>query len=149
MSYISSSIGINVPQIIVAGIEDAIISKGNVKDSLLAGASVGVSNLLPAYGPAGMWGSGAEKYVAEPIVAGLLYALGSKYMKVGEKEGSFMKKFGKGFIIGASSAAVSGQVLSGTMATARVPSQYTTNAGGLRNTTTLPVSSTTASFVVS
>ena len=133
MSYISGSMGINIPQILVAGVEDAMISKGNMKDALVAGAAVGLSNLLPSVDE-GMWTSGQEKYLAEPIIAGILYALGTKFIKVGEKEGSLIKKFGKGFIIGASSAAVAGQLVgySYTTSTVKPMSIYNSGKGQLR-----------------
>ena len=132
MNYTANSIGINIPQVLVAGIEDALITKGNIKNALIASASVGVSNLLPSYGPTGMWSSGTEKYIAEPIIAGLLYSFGSQYMRSGDKEGSFVKRFGKGFIIGASSAAIGGQLVGSTFANYKPMSTYSSGPGGLR-----------------
>jgi hypothetical protein len=130
MSIVTGSVGINIPQVLVACVEDAAITKGNFKNALIAGASVGVSNLVPAYySAAGMWGSGTEKYLVEPIVAGILYSIGAGYMSSAEKEGSMLKRFSKGFIIGASSAAVAGSVMSSTITTSRVPSQYSSGSG--------------------
>jgi hypothetical protein len=134
MSYIPGSMGINIPQVLVAGVEDAMISKGNMKNALVAGAAVGISNLLPT-AVDGMWSSGQEKYLAEPIIAGILYAIGTKYIKVGDKEGSMIKRFGKGFIIGASSAAVAGQLVGYTLANTAPKSVYTSSPGGLRGIT--------------
>lgn len=132
MNYTPNSIGINIPQMLVAGLEDAAITKGNMKNALVASVSVGVSNLLPSYGPTGMWSSGTEKYIAEPIIAGLLYSFGSQYLKTGDKEGSFIKRFGKGFIIGASSAAIGGQLVGSTFANYKPMSTYSSGPGGLR-----------------
>lgn len=131
MSYMSNtvvgSIGVNIPQVIVASIEDAAVTRGNMKSALVAAGSVGLSNLLPSYS-SGMWGSGTEKYIAEPIIAGILYSLGSRYVGGADKEGSMLKKFSKGFIIGASSAAVAGPLVS-LAAPSRVPSQYSSTSG--------------------
>ena len=142
-SYVRNSMGVNVPQVIVAGIENAIASKGNMKNSLLMAGAVGVSNLLPAYGPAGMWGSNAEKYLAEPVVAGILYAAGTKFItSSGAKEGSsVLAKFAKGFVIGASSAAVGGAIVSTTIAPVRIQSQYSAGARGLRGQSNINPSS--------
>lgn len=136
------SIGINIPQIIVASVEDAAVTRGNMKSALVAAGSVGLSNLLPSYS-SGMWGSGTEKYIAEPIIAGILYSIGSKYVGGADKEGSMLKKFSKGFVIGASSAAVAGSLVSYTTGS-RVPSQYS-SVNGLRKgagtaSATVPVS---------
>lgn len=133
MSIVKGSVGVNIPQVVVACVEDIAISKGSMKNALVAGLSVGVSNLVPAYTSTGMWGSGAEKYLVEPLVAGIIYSIGSKYMKSAEKEGSMLKRFSKGFVIGASSAAISGAIMSTTIATARVPSQYSTTSGLRQN----------------
>ena len=131
MNYTPGSIGINIPQVLVAGIEDAMITKGNIKNALIASASVGISNLLPSYGPTGMWSGGTEKYIAEPIIAGLLYSFGSQYVRSGEKEGSFVKRFGKGFILGASSAAIGGQLVGSSLANFKPANTYS-SVGGLR-----------------
>lgn len=147
MNYTPGSIGINIPQVLVAGIEDALITKGNIKNALVASASVGISNLLPSYGPTGMWSSGTEKYIAEPIIAGLLYSFGSQYMRSGEKEGSFVKRFGKGFIIGASSAAIGGQLVGSTLATRQPYSQYSSR-GGLRQTQNIDTGTQTIPAVI-
>lgn len=127
-SFVKGSVGINIPQLIVASIEDAAITKGNMKSALVAAGSVGLSNLVPSY-TTGMWGSGTEKYLVEPIIAGILYAIGSNYIKSADKEGSMIKKFSKGFIIGASSAAVAGSIMSSTVANTRAPSQYSPSSG--------------------
>lgn len=151
--YIIGSVGINVPQVVVAGLEEAVLSNMNMKNSLLMAASVGVSNLLPTYTD-GKWSSSTEKYIAEPLLAGLLYTLGTKYVtSSGEKEKSMAKKFAKGFIVGASSAAVSGALYSSTLANKPVPSMYSTKQavdksyGGLRSAANLP--ETAKSFIVS
>jgi hypothetical protein len=146
MSYMSNtvvgSIGVNIPQVNIASIEDAAVTRGNMKSALVAAGSVGLSNLLPSYS-SGMWGSGTEKYIAEPIIAGILYSLGSRYVGGADKEGSMIKKFSKGFIIGASSAAVAGPLVS-LAAPSRVPSQYSATSGLRKgagtSTATIPVS---------
>lgn len=150
MSITANSIGINIPQVIVAGIENAVISRGNMKHSLLMAGSVGASNLVPSYAT-GMWGSSSEKYLAEPLVAGLIYALGSKYIVSGDdKEGSFLKRVAKGFVVGASSAAVSGAAVGVTLAPARISSQFQSAAPGLRSANApVSTSSVAAPFVVS
>lgn len=107
----NASMGINIPQLLVAGIENLAYSNGNMYDSLTMAGSVGISNLLPSYSTT-MWNSATEKYIAEPILAGALYAAGSKYML--NTKSSLLKSFTKGFIIGSSSAAVAGTLLSGT-----------------------------------
>lgn len=122
--------GINIPQILVSGIENLAYTKGNIYDSLTMSASVGVSNLLPSYSNS-MWSSSTEKYLAEPILAGILYAAGSKYML--ESKSTLMKSFVKGFVIGSSSAAVTGTLLSST-ATVRPKSVYS----GLREAAGTP-----------
>lgn len=122
-SYTANSVGINIPQAIIAGIESAAMGS-SMKNSALMAVSVGVSNLVPAYANDGSWGSGTEKYIVEPIVSGILYTIASHFVSKGEKD-KMLKKFVQGFIVGSSSAAVSGSLYSATMAQSRVPTMYT------------------------
>lgn len=122
--------GINIPQAIVAGVENAALSKGKMKHSALMAASVGLSGLVPAY--TGSYTESTEKYLVEPIVAGILYAIGNSYIIAGEKNQGMMKSFVKGFVIGASSAGVTGALLSSQYGP--VNSLYSPQ-GGLRGST--------------
>jgi len=131
MSLSSISSGINIPQALVAGIENAALSKGKLKHSALMAASVGVSNLVPAY--TGTYSESTEKYLIEPIVAGILYAAGNSFLVAGEKNQGMMKSFVKGFLIGSSSAAVAGSIYGSTMALQYPNSLYSTTAPGLRS----------------
>lgn len=145
-NYVDNSVGINIPQVVVATIEEAALSNMNMKNSLLMGASVGLSNLVPSYSE-GKWGSATEKYIAEPIIAGLLYTLGTNFVtSSGEKERSFLKKFSKGFIVGASSAAVAGALYSSTMADVRAQSIYSAREPGLRSKVNAPT--TAPQFII-
>jgi len=94
------SSGINIPQVVLALVEGYAVSE-SMKKSLIYGVSVGLSNLMP--GDKIVSTSAGEKYVAEPVVAGLLSALGAYMLKT---EGSKVKYFTNGFLIGSSSAAV-------------------------------------------
>lgn len=127
MSYSTNSLGINIPQMIVAGVENAALSKGKLKHSALMAASVGVSNLVPDY--IGTYSDSTEKYLLEPIVAGALYAAGNSFLIAGEKNQGMLKSFVKGFLIGSSSAAVAGSIYGSTMASVAPSSIYT----GLRS----------------
>lgn len=121
MNYSSYSMGVNIPQAIVAGVENAALSKGKMKHSALMAASVGLSGLVPAY--TGSYTESTEKYLVEPVVAGILYAIGNSYIIAGEKNQGMMKSFVKGFVIGASSAGVTG-ALWATQAATPVNSLY-------------------------
>lgn len=136
-NYVSGSVGFNVPQILVAGIEASLMGSSMKNAAIVAGA-VGVSNLLPAYSGTANWGSSTEKYIAEPILAGVLYSV-SGYLIKGDKQKSLLKKFMKGFLIGSSSAAVSGGLYGATMATTRVPSMYSARNDGLRGAVNKPM----------
>jgi len=96
----TKSRGINITQLVIAGIEDFILH-GDMKSALIMAGSVGLSNLV-ASGPNEYFFKSAlvEKFVAEPVVAGALNALAGNYM--GRKNP--MKRFTEGFIIGSSSA---------------------------------------------
>lgn len=94
----TKSRGINVTQLVIAGLEDYILH-GDMKSALIMAGSVGVSNLVSGNGPL-IYNAVVEKFVAEPVVAGALNALAGNYM--GRKNP--MKRFTEGFIIGSSSA---------------------------------------------
>lgn len=143
-NYIANSSGVNIGKGIVAALMEAGLSNADIKKSLLMGGSVAISSLIPAYGPSGMWGSQSEVYIAEPIAAGILFAL-SEYL-AGNRE-KMLKNFTRGFIVGAASAGTYGALYSATLAPARVPSMYSSNAGGLRSATVVPKSA--PSFIVS
>ncbi len=98
------SSGINIPQAITAGIESFLISK-NSSDSLTMAGAVAASNLLPK---GSYYKDDTEKYILEPIIAGILYA-GVGYSM--GKKGDLMKNFGKGFLVGSSSAVISVEAL--------------------------------------
>lgn len=140
MSLSSISSGINIPQALVAGIENAALSKGKLKHSALMAASVGVSNLVPAY--TGTYSESTEKYLIEPVVAGILYAAGNSFLVAGEKNQGLMKSFVKGFLIGSSSAAVAGSLYGSTMTKVVPQSNYSTVEPGLR----APVNTAANSF---
>lgn len=101
-----SSVGINIPQTLIALLEGYLIT-GNSKKTLLYGISVALSNLAPgtylSNYPSG------EKYIIEPVIAGVLAALGANLMKI--EKSSNLKYFSNGFIIGSSSAAVLSAIL--------------------------------------
>lgn len=96
LNYASS--GVNITQVIIATIENGIITQ-KITDSLYMGGAVALSNFLPAINN----DPSAEKLVYEPILAGVLYAAGNYLMN---KKGNILKNFGKGLIIGSSSSAL-------------------------------------------
>lgn len=132
--YVEGSVGINIPQIIVAGIEAAGLG-ANMKDAAILAGCVGISNLLPAYGASKAWGSASEKYIAEPLLAGALFTAASAFMK---SDKNLVKAFAKSVIIGSSSAGIAGALYSATMAKERVPSMYSYRGAGLRGTVNAP-----------
>lgn len=100
---------IDFTQVLVAGVETVAVNRmKNYKDVAILTGAVAVSNLVPASYGMGM----SEKYILEPLVAGALYT-GIKYMTT--KKGGYTtnqagKKFIKGFLIGATSAGIAGQI---------------------------------------
>lgn len=130
-SYTPGSVGINIPQVLVAGVEASLMGS-NMKNAAIIAGSVGLSNLLPSYPQSMYWGSASCKFLVEPAIAGILYSLSGKLISSGEKEKSMLKKFVKGFLIGSSSAAVGGALYGATMANSRVPSMYSATGAGLR-----------------
>ena len=106
--YISDvSIGISLPQLGVSLVESLALT-GNMQESLLISGAVSLSNLVPNMDYLKQYNL-SEKYVLEPIVAGIIYSAGSEMM-AGKSD--MLKNFVKGFIIGSSSAAVSQDVIS-------------------------------------
>lgn len=90
--------GINIPQILLAIVEGFVVTD-SLKKSLIIGASVGLSNFVTT----NIVYSTGEKYVVEPAVAGVLNALG---VSLTLKDGSALKNFGIGFVVGGSSAGI-------------------------------------------
>lgn len=107
MSMSNISVGVNIPQTILAGLE-AYVVHGDVKKALIYGGSVGLSNLIASGANNFITNDRVEKYVAEPIAAGLIADLGFSFM---EKKHNYYRIFGEGFMYGASSAVVSNTVL--------------------------------------
>lgn len=102
VDYSKDTSGINIPQMLVAGIENALLTGGNLKDSLYVAASVGVSNLIPTMEKDG--NPQMEKVIVEPIAAGVLYAAVKSFMA--SKDKNLLKSFIKGFLVGSSSNAL-------------------------------------------
>lgn len=102
-----SSMGINLPQIAVAGLESLAVTK-NMTDAAFMTASVGVSNIVPS-SIYGYGNDGIEKYIAEPLIAGGLYTL-TKYFD-GSKQENKLKNFGKAFLVGCSSAVLAVELM--------------------------------------
>jgi len=97
--------GINVPQILLAGVEGYILTEQGNK-ALLYAVAVAISNLLP--GTLIPMSAAGEKYIVEPAAAGIVSLVGNHFMS---KNDRYMKTFAQGFLIGSSSAAVYGALL--------------------------------------
>lgn len=101
------SVGINIPQVVIAGVESMLVQK-DMKDAAFVAAAVGISNLIPMTDYF-TESARSEKYLVEPVAAGLLYAA-ARYMY--GKKGTMLKDFGKGFLIGSSSAVLAIEAMS-------------------------------------
>lgn len=136
-SYVKgSSGGINVPQMLIAGLEDLALTGGDYTSAGIMAASVGISSLIPQYSD--YYSSAYEKYIIESAANAILYSLGSYMM--GSKE-KMIKKAARGFVIGSSSAAVAGALVSSALVktipaagdkpaiTTRAASIYSANTG--------------------
>lgn len=101
------SMGINLPQTVVAGLESLVVTK-NMKDAAYMTGSVALSNIAPSsiygYGDATI-----EKYIAEPVIAGGIYTM-ARYF-AGDKKENKMKNFGKAFLVGCSSAVLAVELI--------------------------------------